>query len=319
MPSNWKQSWKLKRLDTYLTEIGAHEKLKQLSKQRSDIEVALSKVYQDIVVKRTWLKLAENASPRIRSVLQAYLISIKKMGKGTGKRAIRYRQDARNAASSANSAVPCWIMPHYRISESLPPELGCFDLVIIDEASQSDLTALSAILRAKKVLIVGDDKQVSPGGVGLEEDKIQNLMTRFLSNQVEEYRQQMSPDRSIYDLFKVVYAKSSVMLKEHFRCVEPIIEYSKREFYNHELKPLRLPKASERLDPPLIDVFIQGGWRERDVNRAEARFIVEEIKSIVRDGRYADRSIGVVSLLADKQAYLVWEMLTEELGPEYLQ
>lgn len=319
LPSNWKQCWRLKRLDTYLKEIDAQKDLKRLSKRRSELEFELSRAYQDVVVKRTWLKLAENASPSIRAALQAYLSAIQKIGKGTGKRAVRYRQDARNAASLANSAVPCWIMPHYRISESLPPELGCFDLVIIDEASQSDLTALPALLRAKKVLIVGDDKQVSPDGVGIEEEKIRNLMTRFLGKQVETYRPQMSPERSIYDLFKVVYAKSSVMLKEHFRCVGPIIEYSKREFYNHELRPLRLPKASERLDPPLIDVLVQDGFRDGDKNQAEARFIVEEIKRIVSDQRYSDRSIGVVSLLADKQAYLIWEMLTEELGPEYLQ
>ncbi len=86
-------------------------------------------------------------------------------------------------------------------------------------------------------------------------------MTRFLSNQVEIYRQTMSPERSIYDLCKVVFANSQIMLREHFRCVTPIIEYSKREFYNHELKPLRLPTRSERLDPPLIDVFLErAGW-----------------------------------------------------------
>lgn len=319
LPGNWRQAWNLKRLATHLEEIDGQSELKRLSKNRQDVESNLARAYQDIVVKSTWLKLAENASPSIRASLQAYLSAIQKIGKGTGKRAIRYRQDARNAATQANSAVPCWIMPHYRISESLPPELGCFDLVIIDEASQSDLTALPALLRAKKILIVGDDKQVSPEGVGLEEEKIRNLMGRFLGNQVATYRPQMSPERSIYDLFKVVYAKSSVMLKEHFRCVGPIIEYSKREFYNHELRPLRLPKASERLDPPLIDILVQDGFREGDKNLSEARIIVEEIKKLVSDDAYIDRSIGVVSLLADKQAYLIWEMLTEELGPELLQ
>ena len=223
------------------------------------------------------------------------------------------------AASQANPAVPCWIMPHYRVSESLPAELGCFDLVIIDEASQSDLTALPSLLRAKKVLIVGDDKQVSPEGVGLEEEKVRSLMSRFLGNQVETYRPQMSPERSIYDLFKVVFAKSAVMLKEHFRCVGPIIEYSKREFYNHELRPLRMPKASERLDPPLIDVEVEDGYRRGDVNQAEARFIVDEIKAIVSDPNMGGRSIGVVSLLADKQALLIWERLTDDLGPEVMQ
>ena len=87
-------------------------------------------------------------------------------------------------------------------------------------------------------------------------------MARSLHDQVDTYRAQMSPDRSIYDLFKVVFASSSVMLKEHFRCVAPIIEYSKREFYNHELLPLRVPKPSERLDPPLVDVRVIDGYRE---------------------------------------------------------
>ena len=210
-------------------------------------------------------------------------------------------------------------MPHYRISESLPSEFGCFDLVIIDEASQSDLTALPAILRAQKMLIVGDDKQVSPEGVGLEEEKIRNLMTRFLANQVETYRPQMTPERSIYDLLKVVFAKSAVMLKEHFRCVAPIIEYSKREFYNHELKPLRIPKASERLSPPLVDVIVEDGFRKGDINPAEARFIVDEIKAIVQDPLMTKRSIGVVSLLGDKQALKVWEMLEKEIGLDMIQ
>ena len=319
LPDNWRNAWRLRRLATYLESVDAQEELKRLAKERHEVESDLSRAYRNIVVKRTWLKLAENASPSIKAALQAYLNAIQKIGKGKGKRAVRYRQDARMAASQANSAVPCWIMPHYRVSESLPAELGCFHLVIIDEASQSDLTALPSLLRAQKMLIVGDDKQVSPEGVGLEEEKVRSLMNRFLGNQVATYRAQMSPTSSIYDLFKVVFAGSSVMLKEHFRCVGPIIEYSKREFYNHELRPLRMPKASERLDPPLVDVVVQDGYRKGDVNLLEALFIVDEIKAIVADPKMACRSIGVVSLLADKQALAIWERLTDELGPELMQ
>lgn len=319
LPTNWRTAWRLRRLASYLESIDAHEELKRLWKDRRELEGDLSRAYRDIVVKRTWLRLAENASPSIRAALQAYLNAVQKIGKGTGKRAVRYRQDARTAASQANPAVPCWIMPHYRVSESLPAELGCFDLVVIDEASQSDLTALPSLLRAKKVLIVGDDKQVSPEGVGLEEEKVRSLMSRFLGNQVETYRPQMSPERSIYDLLKVVFAKSAVMLKEHFRCVGPIIEYSKREFYDHQLRPLRVPRASERLDPPLIDVLVTDGYRKGDVNLPEAHFIVDEIKAIVCDPNMEGRSIGVISLLADKQAMLIWERLTDELGPEVIE
>jgi very-short-patch-repair endonuclease len=319
LPDGWRKAWRLRRLATHLESIDAQDELKKLARERREVESDLSHAYRDTVVKRTWLKLAENASPSIRAALQAYLNAIQKIGKGTGKRAVRYRNDARMAASNANPAVPCWIMAHHRVSESLPAQLGCFDLVVIDEASQSDLTALPSLLRAKKVLIVGDDKQVSPDGVGLEEERVRNLMNRFLGSQVETYRPQMSPTHSIYDLFKVVFAKSGVMLKEHFRCVSPIIEYSKREFYNHELRPLRVPKASERLDPPLIDVLVQDGYRKGDLNVPEARFIVDEIKAIVTDPSMESRSIGVVSLLADKQALRIWELLTDEVGPEAMQ
>lgn len=318
LPDNWRQAWRLRRLATHLEAIDVQEELKRLSEVRGEIEADLSRSYGDLIVKRTWLKLAEKASPGIRAALQAYLNAIQKIGKGTGRRAVRYRQDARNAAAQANPAVPCWIMPHYRVSESLPPELGCVDLVVIDEASQSDLTALPALLRGKKVLIVGDDKQVSPEGVGLEEEKVRSLMNRFLGNQVVTFRPQMSPERSIYDLYKVVFARSGVMLKEHFRCAGPIIEFSKREFYNHELRPLRLPCISERLDPPLIDVIVEDGYRRGDLNLAEVRFIVDEIMAIVNDPAMQHRSIGVVSLLGDKQAFAAWERLREELGPEVM-
>lgn len=319
LPDNWRRAWRLRRIATHLDSIDPKEELKHLAKERRQTEAHLANAYRDAVVKRTWLKLAENASPSIRAALQSYLAAIQRIGKGTGKRAVRFRQDARNAAAQANPAVPCWIMPHYRISESLPPELGCFDLVVIDEASQSDLTALPALLRAKKVLVVGDDRQVSPEGVGLEEEKVRNLMSRFLGEQVETYRPQMDPSRSVYDLFKVVFATNSVMLKEHFRCVAPIIEYSKREFYNHELRPLRLPKASERLDPPLVDVLVEDGFRRGDVNYPEMNFIIEEIKKIVADPMLAKRSIGVVSLLGDKQALAIWERLANEIGLEEIE
>jgi very-short-patch-repair endonuclease len=144
-------------------------------------------------------------------------------------------------------------------------------------------------------------------------------MQRFLTEQVPLYRAQMSPERSIYDLAKVVFARSGVVLKEHFRCVAPIIEYSKREFYGHELRPLRLPKPSERLDPPLVDVLIEDAHRAGGVNSAEVDFIVEEIGRVVAEPRMAGRSIGVVSLLGEEQALTIWDQLNDEYGPQILQ
>ncbi|MBH0064488.1 AAA domain-containing protein [Psychrobacter sp. SZ93C1] len=315
LPDNWQQIWRIGRLTSFIDSIDGRKELVQLAKTRGNLEVNLARLYQEAITKRAWLKVAENATPNVRASLEKYRSAIMRIGKGTGKGAHYYRREAREASAGASAAIPCWIMPHYRISESLPAEFGSFDLVIIDEASQSDLTALPAIMRAKKVLIVGDDKQVSPEGVGLDIEKIRNLMSQYLSNQVPVYRSQMSPDRSIYDLFKVVFADSSVMLKEHFRSVAPIIEFSKREFYNHELIPLRKAKPSERLDPPLIDIYVTDGYRIKgsDINPSEVRFIVDEIKTLVSDLAYKGKTIGVVSLLGNKQAHNIMEILNKEL------
>jgi hypothetical protein len=100
------------------------------------------------------------------------------------------------------------------------------------------------------------------------------------------------------------------MLKEHFRCVEPIIRFS-MQFYNENLIPLRVPKPSERLDPPLIDIYVEDGRRrgKSKVNPAEAEIIVREIERIVEatppaigDNSVPVRSIGVISLIGAEQA-----------------
>jgi very-short-patch-repair endonuclease len=313
------RDWRLRRLATHLQAIDAHEEMKKLSAARIEAEHDLARAYEDLVVKRAWLKIAENASPGARAALQAYLNAIQGMGRGSDKRAYRYRRDARAAAEQAQGIVPCWIMPHHRVSDTLPAQLGAFDLVVIDEASQSDFSALPVLLRARKILVVGDDKQVAPQAAGIEEQRIAALAKRYLAEQVPLYAAQLSPERSIYDLAKVVFADSGVLLKEHFRCVAPIIEYSKREFYDHELHPLRLASASQRLDPPLLDYFISDARREGAINRAEAEFIVSDIKTLSADARFERRSVGVVSLLGEEQALLIWERLTQELSPELLR
>ena len=113
----------------------------------------------------------------------------------------------------------------------------------------------------------------------------------------------MTIDRSLYDLASTVFASQRVMLREHFRCVPAIIAYSNTAFYGEQIQPLRIPKASERLDPPLVDILVRGGVRDgRDTNVLEADAIASEIEAIVRNPDMAGRSIGVVSLLGLEQA-----------------
>lgn len=300
-PVTWRQAWNWARMRSFLDSIEARDELLTLAARRRDLEGGLARLYSDMVAKAAWLATKHNATPKVLAALAGYATSIRKIGQGTGPNAMMHRRDARTAMLDAAGAVPCWIMSHARISEAMPAEIGAFDLVIVDEASQSDLWALPAILRGKKILVVGDDKQVSPDAGFVAAQKIQNLRARFLTDQ--PYEAAMTPDKSLYDLAARVFAAYQVMLREHFRCVSPIIAYSNRVFYKGGIQPLRIPKASERLDPPLIDIRVTNGWRNtHDCNEYEATAIADEIDALLKQECFAGRSIGVVSLLGMEQA-----------------
>lgn len=312
---DWQDAWQWSRARDWLNRIDAQGVMKDLQIKRRKLEDQLRQSYVTLVETKTWLHLMENVTPAMRSALNAYMNAVRMLGKGTGVRAHRYRQEARDAMAKAYQAVPCWIMPHWRVSESLPSEIGSFDLVIIDEASQSDLWAMPSILRGKKIMVVGDDQQVSPDGIGLDEEKIQELSRRYLSDQA--FGAELTPEKSIYDLARVAFADSQVMLREHFRCVRPIIEFSNREFYNGEIRALRLPPRSKRMDPALVDVRITNGFRKAGskTNLPEAQAIVNKIREICVNRSMDGKTIGVVSLLGNEQSQLIESMIRSRIDP----
>lgn len=319
LPSDASEAWVWAQSALHIENIDQRGHLQALSEARSEAERYLAQAHQRTVELSTWLAIKRNTTSSISAALQAYLKAIKSIGRGTGKRAVRYRREAQSALKTAHRAVPCWIMPHHRVSESLPPEFGSFDLVIVDEASQSDAWALPSLLRGKKILVVGDDKQVSPGAVAVPEETIRRMQRKHLVSAT--YGSFLLPDRSIYDLASTLFAENIIRLREHFRCVEPIIQFSSREFYDNEIKPLRIPKPSERIDPPLVDVLVEDGSRDikRQTNEAEAAAIVDEIARLVDDEHYAGRSIGVVTLLGHQQANLLRERIYQRIGSEAWQ
>lgn len=313
VPFTWREAWDWRLAVGFLDRLDSHHKIRDLIEERRQLTSTLAKTYQELVAEKTWLGVFNNSPDSVRQALQAYLNAVQAMGSGTGVRAVRHRKNARDAMVRAYKAVPCWVLPQWRVSETIPAEVGLFDLVIVDEASQSDIWALPALLRGKKLLVVGDHKQVSPSAVGAAEERVKELVSRFLGEQ--PHGSEMTPDKSIYDLARVVFAGNSVMLKEHFRSVPAIIEFSNREFYEGDIRPLRVPKANERLDPPLVDIFVKGGNRRNDINKAEAKAIVIEISKLIADPQFDGRTIGVVTLMGTDQASYIHKLISEEISP----
>jgi hypothetical protein len=282
-----------------------------------------------LVVALTRQALQQRATVEIRTHLQAFVSALARLGKGTGASAAKYQKAAQAAMARCYAGVPCWIMPSWRVAENLPAELGAFDLVIMDEASQSGPEEIGALLRGKKLLIVGDDQQVSPTVIGVTNDEADRLSRRYLDGLPAVFTPFLLPGSSIYELMSVLFADGKVMLKEHFRCVEPIIRFSS-QFYPSPLLPLRVPGASERMDPPLIDIYLEDGVRRpgSKLNAVEADVIVEEIARLVNDpaertvgpkGR--PRTLGVISLVGAEQAKAIEKRLLadERIGPDAME
>ena len=307
LPLSWRDAWNWARVQSHLDKIEAREELLTLASRRRDLEAGLAKLYENMVSKSAWLMTKTSASPKVLSALETYKTAIRRIGQGTGSNATRHRRDAQRAMEDAQGAVPCWIMSHNKVSETLPALLGSFDLVVVDEASQSDLWALPAVLRGKKILVVGDDKQVSPDGSFIAATHIQALKDRYLAHQ--PYSAVLTPEKSLYDIASTVFAAQKVMLREHFRCVPAIIAYS-NQFYDGFMQPLRIPKESERIDPPLVDIYVPSGNRSnKDINLPEAQAIAEEISAILHNKQFANRTLGVVSLLGPDQAKYIDTMV----------
>ena len=193
-------------------------------------------------------------------------------------------------------AFPCWCVTTYAVSGSLPLKPGMFDVAIIDEASQCDIASCFPILyRAKKAVIVGDDKQL-PHLSFLEKAKEQSFLSQY---GIPDKSQLMWRFRtnSMFDLADY-YSMNSVMLDEHFRSLPPIIEFSNREFYGGRM---RIMKKDTGMDKVIEIVQVPDGKVDMDATRnlPEIEALVKYLYDIIVEDERKNPdnpvSIGVIS------------------------
>ena len=276
------------------------------------LEEELRRVTAKLVNQLAWAAQIEGTSQRQRQSLNGWMQAMQKVGRGTGKRAPRLRAAARQYMSQSRDAVPVWIMPLNRVVEAFEFGTTRFDVLIVDEASQSDLLGLAALYIADQVVIVGDDEQVSPEAVGQQVDQVERLIDQFLSDipNGELY----DGRASIYDLGAASFG-GTVRLREHFRCVPEIIEFSNQLSYQGTIQPLR--DASDIKRRPAVIAERVNGVRDHHENQVEAEFIASTIIAACEFPEYADATFGVISMLGQggSQARLIDSMLRQRMLP----
>jgi very-short-patch-repair endonuclease len=282
-------------------------------------EKDLRQIAGQIIEAETWAAQIERTRLPAKQALMGFVQIIRKIGKGTGKRVPELLRKARELLASARRAVPVWIMPLSRVYESFDPRETKFDVVIIDEASQSDVTALAALYLGREHIVVGDAEQVTPDAIGQRVDEV----TRLISTELQGIPNAILYDgqTSIYHLAETAFG-GVVALREHFRCVPEIIQFSNHLSYNNAIRPLREPFSSP-IRPALIPHRVQGFRDERrKTNQVEAEEIASLVIACLADPAYKlndfgePTTFGVISLVGEEQALLIENILRRQLTPD---
>lgn len=114
----------------------------------------------------------------------------------------------------------------------IPFKPALYDLLIIDEASQCDIASMiPLLLRAKRVAVIGDRKQLNHICLLSKQTDLSLIM----KNNIEirwSYRAS-----SIYDLASCMTTPdNNIQLRDHHRSFLDIIQFSNKEFYDNTLR-----------------------------------------------------------------------------------
>ena len=307
-------SWRYKQISQTLKEISEkpYESLQEDILEKSE---ELKKLTSELVTKKTWYNIIKFIEDKdnlaISQALRGWKQTVQKIGKGTGKNIALHKKHAKDKMLLCQKVVPAWIMPLNKVFDTLNPVKNKFDIVIIDEASQSDISSLILLYMAKKVIVVGDDKQVSPSDVGVNIDKVNMFRRKYIKGKVAN-DDLYGVRSSLYSIVSTTF--QPISLREHFRSVPEIIGYSNKTSYDNQILPLR-DTSSSILKPAIVEYRVDGKRNEKNkVNKTEAETIVSLIEACLDMEEYKNSTFGVISLLGDEQAELIQNLIVKRIS-----
>lgn len=216
-------------------------------------------------------------------------------------------------------AFPCILAGIRDYAEYIPLEAAMFDLVVIDEASQVSIAqAFPALIRAKKVLILGDKKQFSnvkaaQARSDTNKEYLNNIEATFRDSVSTEATKLMRLTKfniktSILEFFGFI-SNYSIQLLKHFRGYKEIISYSNKYFYQESLQVMKI--RGKQIGDVIKFSFVEAKESDElypNTNAKEAEFIIDELKKL----KGADRnlSVGIITPHTNQQKLLV-EMISK--------
>lgn len=173
-------AWHWAQARFWIEEYISADDVSSLERRTHQIDDEINEAIARLASLHAWSFCFSRLQESHRRHMVAWQQSIGRIGKGTGKYVHRYRREAQQHLNACCEAVPAWIMPLHRVWDTVDPASEIFDVVIVDEASQCGFEALPLFYLGKKILIVGDDRQISPEAVGDDRASVHQLMDLYL-------------------------------------------------------------------------------------------------------------------------------------------
>jgi very-short-patch-repair endonuclease len=212
------------------------------------------------------------------------------------------------------SSFPCILASIRDFAEYIPLEYEIFDLVILDEASQVSIAqAFPALLRGKKIIVLGDKKQFSnvkssQARSDTNREYLNRLRDVFIDTISDESTKlerlgKFNIKTSILEFFERI-SNYNIMLKKHFRGYRELISYSSKYFYNDNLQAIKI--RATPIEDTIKFSFIEHDGRMETVensNQPEREAIVAEVERIVLEE--PNLTIGIITPHTNQQKLLV--------------
>jgi len=276
-------------------------------------------------------QLEELQTTKMTNMIDKRVIDFSENSKATAhtlKKIISKKQKfPRGDFEKLKEAFPCIIAGIRDYSEYIPLEKDLFDLVIIDEASQVSIAqAFPAILRAKSILVLGDNKQFS----NVKTSNASNVMNhRYMNDIKQSFLKHISDDSaklvrveqfniktSILEFFDFV-SNYNVMLKKHFRGYRELISFSSRWFYDGSLQAIKIrgKPINEVIKFTILEHDEKLELQDRaNTNPLETEFIIQELERMVEEE--APMSVGVITPFTNQQKFIATEISKSDYSDE---
>ena len=318
--ANFERAWNWRRAEGWLTRLAAPGADQQHRQQLESTKLRIAQTIEELAAEKAWAHCFERMTDHESQHLVAWEKAVQAIPKDSRSRsAPELRRVAREHFNECRSAIPAWIMPLHRVAEAIEPGSELFDIAIIDEASQSGPEALLLAYLAKKLVVVGDDRQIHPTYAGVNRQAVTIIRERHIRDL--PFAHAYGVDHSFFDLASIRY-QGRIRLREHFRCMPEIIQFSNNLSYQGEpLIPLR-QYGADRLKPVVthrVPDGYQQGTAGNAVNPPEADAITAEIVRMCGDPAYEGKTIGVISLLGAAQARQIESRLVRQIRPEEME